>query len=165
MDFILLGKILQQARVNAGKTQKDISRILGVTDSNISSWERGKSKIDIDTYLEICNIYDIAPDVPLKQIAEDTPKKINDDFIFTSHEKELIKKFRELDERGKSTVLSVLDQQYDFLDKTLYENDRAAFIKKHAQPYAAADGDTSNLEEAQRLFDESDYVDEDEGQE
>lgn len=60
MDYIKLGQILRSARESAGYTQADIAVSLGVTPQNISSWERGKSKIDIDTFEYLCQKYNVS---------------------------------------------------------------------------------------------------------
>lgn len=60
MDYITLGKILRDARVAIGLTQSDAAKRVGVTFQNISSWERGKSKIDIESLSTLCSLYDIS---------------------------------------------------------------------------------------------------------
>lgn len=59
MDYAKLGKTLKYARERAGFTQRDIAELIGVTPQNVSSWERGKSKIDIDTLDVLCKKYGI----------------------------------------------------------------------------------------------------------
>ncbi len=60
MNYKTLGSILRDARKAKNLTQKDVANHIGVTFQNISSWELGKSKIDIDTLLEICDFYDLS---------------------------------------------------------------------------------------------------------
>lgn len=60
MDYFTLGKILRDARLAMGLTQSDVAKQVGVTFQNISSWERGKSKIDIESLSTLCNLYDIS---------------------------------------------------------------------------------------------------------
>lgn len=59
MDYTYLGRILQEARNKTGLKQSEIADKLGCTSANISSWERGKSKIDIDSFASLCRIYNI----------------------------------------------------------------------------------------------------------
>lgn len=59
MNFELLGILIKEARILAGFTQADIAKKLGITSQNVSSWERGKSKIDIDSLISLCDIYNI----------------------------------------------------------------------------------------------------------
>ncbi len=60
MDFTKLGGILQDARKNAHYTQADVASLLGLTPQNVSSWERGKSKIDIEDFIKLCHLYGIS---------------------------------------------------------------------------------------------------------
>lgn len=59
MDYNYLGKMLQDARNKLNIKQSDVAFKIGCTSSNISSWERGKSKIDIESLIELCKIYGI----------------------------------------------------------------------------------------------------------
>lgn len=52
---------LKAARVNAGLTQKDASKAIGVSNQTISSWERGisyPSVIDMENMRKVYNIED-----------------------------------------------------------------------------------------------------------
>ncbi len=60
MKYKILGSLLKDARKNSKLTQKDVADKLGVTFQNISSWELGKSKIDIDNLLKLCDLYGIS---------------------------------------------------------------------------------------------------------
>jgi len=109
MDYIELGKTLQDARVSLGLKQSDVAKKLGCTPANISSWERGKSKIDIDSFAELCLIYRLDFAKTLERLsANDDP----DSCRLTISEHEHIKKYRTLDEYGKEAVNSVLDIEF-----------------------------------------------------
>lgn len=110
MDYSELGKILQEARLSLGLKQSDIASKIGCTPANISSWERGKSKIDIDSFAELCSIYRL----DFAKILEDLNDKdaIREDRL-TANEQEHIKKFRTLDGYGKKTVNCVLNIEYE----------------------------------------------------
>lgn len=59
-DYAYLGRILKEARENAGFTQNDIATELGVKYQTVSAWETGKNKIDIDTLIVLCNKYGLS---------------------------------------------------------------------------------------------------------
>lgn len=59
MDYKKLGKILKYSRVAAGLSQQYVADIIQKTPQNISSWELGKSRIDMDSFEVLCNIYQI----------------------------------------------------------------------------------------------------------
>ena len=109
MDYIALGKTLQEARIASGLKQSEIANQLGCTSANISSWERGKSKIDIDSFAELCKIYHIDFSKTLERLNPIQHTSIEQlDFS----EKDHIKKYRSLDEYGKQAVNSILGIEY-----------------------------------------------------
>ena len=59
MEYRILGSILKNARNSSKLKQSEVAEKLGCTPANISSWELGKSKIDIDSLSKLCNIYKI----------------------------------------------------------------------------------------------------------
>lgn len=67
MDYKTLGSILKEARINSKLKQSEVAEILNVTFQNISSWELGKSKIDIETLIKLCNMYKIDFSSVIKQ--------------------------------------------------------------------------------------------------
>lgn len=109
MDYIKLGKILQDARNNLGIKQIDVAKKLGCTSANVSSWERGKSKIDIDSFAELCDMYKLDFSKILEEISNNEAKTN----YFTINEKQHIKKYRTLDKYGKKAVDNLLDTEYE----------------------------------------------------
>ncbi len=110
MDYIALGKTLQEARIALGLKQSDIANQLGCTSANISSWERGKSKIDIDSFAELCKIYHIDFSKTLERLNPIQNSSIEQlDF----YEQEHINKYRSLDEYGKKAVDGLLNTEYE----------------------------------------------------
>lgn len=110
MDYIALGKTLQEARIALGLKQSEIANQLGCTSANISSWERGKSKIDIDSFAELCKIYHIDFSKTLERL---NPMQHTSIEQLDFSEQEHIKKYRSLDEYGKKAVDGLLNTEYD----------------------------------------------------
>lgn len=50
------------ARVNAGKTQAQAAKELGVGVTTISNWERGKSAPTVEQYASLCECYGVSID-------------------------------------------------------------------------------------------------------
>lgn len=118
MDYIALGKTLQEARIALGLKQSEIANQLGCTSANISSWERGKSKIDIDSFAELCKIYHIDFSKTLERLNPIQHTSIEQlDFS----EQEHIKKYRSLDEYGKKAVDGLLNTEYERCTTTIDE--------------------------------------------
>ena len=53
---------LKAARVNAGLSQDDAAKALGVSNATICSWEREKSYPDVMQFERLCNIYSAPTD-------------------------------------------------------------------------------------------------------
>lgn len=71
MNYKKLGFTLKNARIAANLSQAQVSEYINKTSQNISSWERGKSKIDIDSFERLCHLYHISFSNTLKEISED----------------------------------------------------------------------------------------------
>ena len=87
-----------------------MAKKLGCTPANISSWERGKSKIDIDSFAELCLIYHLDFAKTLEQLSASDN---SENYHLTTSEHEHIKKYRTLDEYGKKAVSGLLDIEYE----------------------------------------------------
>lgn len=77
--------------------------------------KRGIQKASINNIIKICNCLDISTDelANEKIVAKnDSIKRPN----YTNHEKELIKKYRRLDKRGKQAVDDTLEREYRFVN-------------------------------------------------
>ena len=57
MDYARLGALLREGRRSSSLTQGDVANVLGVSFQNVSHWELGKIKIDIDSFIRLCEIY------------------------------------------------------------------------------------------------------------
>lgn len=74
MNYKKLGKELKKARTESGLSQAQVSKYINKTAQNISSWELGKSKIDIDSFERLCKLYGISFKDTLNSIVDDEDK-------------------------------------------------------------------------------------------
>lgn len=101
--------ILKQARINKKYTQSYVAEHLGVKGNTIGNYENGNTEPDIDTFIKLCNLYEI----DFAEILEDAYGSINNDIEKLSvEESKIIKKYRVLDERGKENVIATLNREY-----------------------------------------------------
>lgn len=57
---IILAGILERLIEARGRmSQDEVGKLLGVTGSTVSSWERGRSPITLSTILKLCQIYEV----------------------------------------------------------------------------------------------------------
>lgn len=106
-DYTYLGNLLKETREAVNMKQSEVAELIGCTASNISSWERAKSKIDIESLVSLCDIYKIDFNNLMLSVHE---QKFSE---FSSFEKEYIKKYRTLDEYGKKAINNLLNIEYD----------------------------------------------------
>lgn len=103
MDYVKLGQILKAGRIQSGSIQSDIAFLFGVTSASVSSWERGRSRMDIETYVKLCNKYGLDPVEVLKACNDDFAPSTDDSLLsLSSVEKQLVLSFRSLSDGGRA---------------------------------------------------------------
>ena len=113
------GEKLKQARADAGLKQSELARLIGTTNTTISNWEKGVSKPDLDMLSYICGALQVTVSYFLQPI-------LPDDEV-TIPEFNMIKKYRKLDNNGKSHVDTVLDwetQRMELYKQALAEREQ-----------------------------------------
>ena len=78
IDFVRMGTIIKQARINAGMTQEQLSESVDVTPAFIGHIERGERSVSLKTLFAIADKLDISFDHLLLQnvILDDTQQSI-----------------------------------------------------------------------------------------
>lgn len=100
MDYQKLGKILKYSRVAAGLSQQYVADVIQKTPQNVSSWELGKSRIDMESFETLCKIYKIPFVETLNRIIDE-----HDEPEYMSYaDSELMAKYKKLDHEGKRFV-------------------------------------------------------------
>lgn len=94
------------------KKRNDLVRDLGYKYSTIRDWEKGITIPRMDKVEQLANYFGILK----SDLIEDKQKDIYAEQItLSSHESNLIKKYRALDERGKQAVDDTLEREYEFV--------------------------------------------------
>lgn len=70
----MFGNKLKELRINRGLSQDELGRILNTSGKNISSWERGITRPDIDTLKHISEFFNVSSDYLLSIQEEDDSK-------------------------------------------------------------------------------------------
>lgn len=110
MSYENLGKIIGEARKSKGFTQSGIAEMLKVTAQNVSSWERGKSKIDVDNLVFLCELYGLNVAKTLKIFSNTTQE--NDSLTLLKSEPSTdknLQKYPFLNEAGRTQVKGYID--------------------------------------------------------
>lgn len=104
MASLAFSQKLKELRLKAGFTQKQVYEHFKIPQSTFSSWEVGKSEPSGDMLIKLCEYYKCDMMKEFSSPCEDSVSHI---------ELQLIKKYRELDARGKETVEFILDREYN----------------------------------------------------
>lgn len=104
---LTLGEKIRFARTKKGLKQSELSSLLGIRNTAISSWENNQSKPDINMLESLCQILEVNPNYFFNL-------DINDSI--TINELDLIKKYRLLDNRGKHIIKILLDIELEAIN-------------------------------------------------
>lgn len=120
-------KNIAKIRKLNGLTQKELASKLGISSTNVSSWEQGKSSPDVDTLIEICKILNTSvvemygykaphPEQSfegvhkyLVDINNDTFKAGSEFNSLEDDEKKLLSFYNQLNSEGKEKALEYLE--------------------------------------------------------
>lgn len=159
LDYVILGRVLKKARENSKRTQKEVADLLGVTAQNVSSWELGKSKIDIETYVKICCVYHIDTRIPLSKASENLLVYSFPDYgpDVDSLDKRIIETYLALDVAQRKSIKSYLRSLVDaVLSDENYDEYREEYVKENAGTVAARGGHSEQIGELKNLYDNGD---------
>ncbi len=116
MFYKALGPLLRNARKSVGLSQEEVAQRMGITNQNVSSWELGKSKIDMNQLLQLCSMYEIDFTDILQRASGSIPKIAPNEY--TSGERELIELYRRADEADRLAVNLILQKYADPSEET-----------------------------------------------
>lgn len=119
--------LLKSARTSKQFTQKFVAEKLGVKGNTIGNYENGITEPDIDTFVKLCNLYEIN----YSDVLETAFGHPQDENNISIHEKELIKKYRQLTAEQQGAVENNIDYfiQVNKKDETT-ENGEDPFANK-----------------------------------
>ena len=117
MEF---GKRLRDCRINKGYTQKELSRMVGVSEVTVSNWERGTKSPTLPALISISNALGESLDA-----LAGTSLRVAQDIILSQTEKSFLTKYRRLDIFGKKAVEAFCDIELSRADEMIAEQDSA----------------------------------------
>lgn len=123
---LTFGEKIKEARKSQNLTQKQLAEAIGAKHNSVSDWENDKNKPDPDTIELLCGVLKITPNYLLQSSKED----------FSPKEKQLIKKYRDLDPHGKEMVDFTLLKEWE-RSTTEKPEENIIPIKPKADPYSA----------------------------
>lgn len=127
MNNYLISK-LKEGRLNKGLKQSDVTNLIGIKNTTLSNYENGITEPDIDTFLQLCELYELDYAAILGEAYGLSVQ--GSDFDIKPSEIEHIKKYRALDEHGKKMVDFTLLEEYD---RSINVKDPAKAIPIHTK--------------------------------
>lgn len=112
MNELLIDR-LRTARNECGLKQQDVAEQMGIKANTISNWEKGRTEPDIDSFVKLCEIYQIDCATLLSDVY--AFKRIHNDISLSEYDS--IKKYRSLDPHGQDMVDTILVKEYERVSK------------------------------------------------
>lgn len=123
MNRYLIDK-LKEGRANKNYRQSDVTKLTGIKSTTLSNYENGVTEPDIDTFLKLCDLYDLDF---AELLGEGYGYKVpGADFDIKRSEIDFIKRYRKLDDHGKEIVSFVLQKEYERLIPSADPSDQHA---------------------------------------
>lgn len=135
---------LKQLRKEKNLSQVEMANILNVHQTAVSQWEQGRTTPDMQTLIKIADYFQVTVDYLLGK----NSTTINSYNSLTVKEKDLIKKYRLLDQHGQKAVNSVLDVELERCSKTGNPDNLVEI------PYVARSGERGTVTKSQEEIDE-----------
>ena len=131
-----IGDLIVQYRTSHGLSQRQFASVCGLSNGYISMLERGKNpatnkpvtptipqlkKLANGMCTTLMDLLDQVDDMPIDLSGQeaDLPVQLSvfsqDAWELSAEEQDLIRKYRRLDDRGKSAVLNILNHEYESL--------------------------------------------------
>lgn len=136
-----IGERIKAARISKNLTQGQFAKLVGAkTGSVVSAWEMGVSKPDCERLSAICTVLGVTPDMLLGFESDSA----------TPTEMIAVRKYRILDERGKTVVDAVLNTEYEIAcEAQSKKKKRMIKLDYYTMPASAGTGIFLDSEEAE----------------
>ena len=105
LNKIIADNITRQMELN-NRTQLELAEYMNVSQATVSNWCKGVKMPRMDKVDKICSIFNIKRSDLIEDHAD---KPINNTFIYTAEETNLINKYRTLNEAGQDKVNDYID--------------------------------------------------------
>lgn len=130
INFSNIGKVLKELRMKAGISQKQAHEYIGVAQSTFSSWEIGKAEPPINTFLKLCDLYQV--DDILSAFGYDGYKE-DGSLQLNVKEVDMVEKYRLISTHspdGAVVVDTVLDREYAIAEKLREQKEQLEKVQR-----------------------------------
>ena len=107
-----IGNRLRIARENAGLKQDDVAKVIGSTFQKVSSFETGRTRIDLETLVILCDLYKTNADYILNpELNRTSPERHSP--VGTRKDDRLIKLWRQLPPEKQQKMLNIIELELE----------------------------------------------------
>lgn len=131
MNDYLISK-LKEGRLNKGLKQSDVTNLTGIKNTTLSNYENGITEPDIDTFLQLCELYGLDYAAILGEAYG--LSVVGSDFDIKPSEIEHVKKYRALDDTGRNHVNNILDWETDRIRQLQQKDPCVANFESYTAP-------------------------------
>ena len=104
-----IGNRLRIARENAGLTQDDVAKVINSTFQKVSSFETGRTRVDIETLIKLCSLYKTNTDYILNPELNKTSPILE----LAKDEQNLVKSWRKLSHDNQMKITGIIKFMFD----------------------------------------------------
>lgn len=108
-----LSDMLKILRTSNGLTQKQVANYLKINQYNLSDYETGRAKPDIDTLIKLADLYEVSLDDMLghkvNQLKQTSSASTVDEYIKDLHTLKIIRRIQPLDATEKDQIYKIID--------------------------------------------------------
>ena len=104
-----LNERIKRLRFSRSLTQKELSEMVGVSETSIKCWESGSKKPSAQKIILLCKAFGVSTDSLLGVNSNNTKENDVYNLLLTTSEKILIRNYRALDNHGKTVVETVCE--------------------------------------------------------
>lgn len=101
---------LKNGRLQKGLRQSDVSKITGIKNTTLSNYENGVTEPDMDTFLKLCELYELDFITIMEEAYGITVPGKN--FNIKPSEIEFLKKYRAIGSESQSFIDTMLDREF-----------------------------------------------------
>lgn len=133
--------VIRELRKKQNLSMKELGALIGVSESTISLYENGKRQPDYETLIKISNFFNVSVGYLLGQ----ENNTIDTEETLTLEEKQLVEKYRLLDDYGQKAVDHMLN----------IECERCSVTEEEQARYVARSGEKETINRSKEETDSS----------
>lgn len=136
---------LKNGRLQKGLRQSDVSKITGIKNTTLSNYENGVTEPDMDTFLKLCELYELDFITIMEEAYGITVPGKN--FNIKPSEIEFLKKYRAIGSESQSFIDAMLDREFSRVVGC--DNQLSLLPFKGSVPVVTTDGTTYYIKKNQ----------------